>query len=141
MKEMRMQLFLYQGEYSVVRLAADAAVPAWADTASQASSGESFITISRTPDELSIVCRSELVNDTDVEKVESGWRTYRVAGQLDFDQVGIVAGLSRCLAEVGIPLFCVSTFDTDYFLVRERDRAGVEHAWRDAGHTVRSSLA
>ncbi len=134
-----MKLTLLTGEYSVMRLAATSQIPAWANQALQARND--FATIARTRDELSIVCQGGIVVAADVERVEAGWRAFRVAGQLEFEQVGIVAGLAQPLAAAGIPLFCVSTFDTDYILVKETNREQAEQAWRNAGHTVDSSLA
>ncbi len=75
------------------------------------------------------------------QKVESCWRSFLVAGQLEFEQVGIVAGLAQPLAAAEIPLFCISTFDTDYLLVKEQHRKVAEAAWRQAGHTVDTQVA
>jgi hypothetical protein len=55
---------------------------------------------------------------------------------LEFDQIGIIAGLAQPLAAASIPIFCVSTFDTDYLLVKEQHRNQAEQAWRGAGHSV-----
>ena len=78
-----------------------------------------LISVTRTPGELSIVCRDEDVPD-DVQS-EPGWRCLRVAGKLDFSLVGVIAKITTVLADVGVSVFTMSTFDTDYFLVREMD--------------------
>src|SRR5206468_8549222 len=80
---------------------------------------EAFVSVTRTPDELSIVCPDEAV-PPDVE-VESGWRALKVPGPIPFDQVGVLAALATPLAAAGISTFAVSTYDTDYVLVREPD--------------------
>jgi hypothetical protein len=96
---------------AVCRLAAGARVPSWA-----LELHESLVSITRTPDELSIVCPDAAV-PPDVE-VESGWRALKLPGPIPFDQVGVLAGP---LAAAGVSIFAVSTYDTDYVLVRERD--------------------
>jgi hypothetical protein len=103
-------LIALDGRFAVCRLAAEALLPAWA-------AAGSFVSITRTPDELSIVCRREDVPD-DV-RCEPGWRCLRVVGMLDFALVGVLASLLAPLADAGIPVFVVSTFDTDYLLVKE----------------------
>lgn len=112
---------------AVVRLAADAAVPAWAD-------GPGFVTVTRTGDELSIVAPAGRV-PAGVHS-EGPFIAFRVRGRLDFGLVGIVASLAAPLAAAGIPIFVVSTFDTDYVLV-EAGRAGdATVALMAAGHRV-----
>jgi hypothetical protein len=96
---------------AVCRLAPDAALPDWIDT----SAG--FLTISRTPDELSLVCDRERVPEG--VRAERGWRAFKVEGPLDFALTGILAALAGPLADAGISIFAISTFDTDYLLVRE----------------------
>jgi hypothetical protein len=100
---------------AVCRLPAAARVPSWA-----LELHESFVSITRTPDELSIVCPDEAV-PPDVEQAESGWRALKVPGPIPFTEVGVLAGLAAPLAAAGISLFAVSTYDTDYVLVKEPD--------------------
>jgi enamine deaminase RidA (YjgF/YER057c/UK114 family) len=99
---------------AVCRLAASDRVPSWA-----LELHEGLVSITRTPDELSIVCPDEAV-PPDVE-VESGWRALKVPGPIPFDQVGVLASLAGPLTAAGISLFAVSTYDTDYVLVKEAD--------------------
>jgi hypothetical protein len=112
---------------AISKLPADAPLPPWA-------SGCPFVSITRTPDELSIVCR-EAVLPLDVNS-ERGWRCLRVAGPLAFSSVGILASLVEPMAKAGIPVFVVSTFNTDYVLLKagDFDRA-VEHL-QQAGHMI-----
>ena len=78
-----------------------------------------FWSITRTADELSLVLPEE--NVLWDWKIEKGWRGLMVRGPLDFSLVGIIAALAAALAGAGIPIFALSTFDTDYLLVKERD--------------------
>lgn len=80
-------------------------------------SGE-FVFFSKTDEELSLVCRSDLA-PKDCIAVEGGWRGFRVQGELDFALIGILSKLSSLLAENGISIFAVSTYNTDYILVKE----------------------
>ncbi len=72
---------------------------------------------SRTDEECSLVCRSADVPDSAIRR-EDGWMAFRVAGPLDFSLVGILSGIASVLAARGIPLFAVSTYNTDYILIR-----------------------
>lgn len=109
-----MNLTVLPEPLAVCRLAATARVPSWA-----LELHESFVSVTRTPDELSIVCPDEAV-PPDVE-VESGWRALKLPGPIPFDQVGVLASLAAPLAAAGISIFAVSTYDTDYVLVKEAD--------------------
>ena len=100
--------------YAVCRLAPDASLPQWA---LQNDSGkQQFVSLNWTPNEISVVCRESIVPDH-VES-ETDWRCMRVAGKLDFSLVGILARITKCLADAHISVFAVSTFDTDYLLVK-----------------------
>ncbi len=81
--------------------------------------GEALFCLTQTADEISLVCRQDVVPD-DV-KVELGWRAFVVQGQLDFALIGILAKLTTALAEHGVSVFAISTFNTDYLLVRTTD--------------------
>jgi len=116
------------GIFAVCRLGPDATVPAWAWQGP-------LVSVTRTMDELSIVCAEATVPPDGVQ-VERGWRAFRVAGRLDFALVGILARLTAPLAEAGVSVFALSTFDTDYLLVRAADVDRAAEALRAAGHTV-----
>ena len=111
---MQLALKILEGRFTVCRLEADAAVPT---NLLQAHPG--FLSITRTADELSIVCPEELVPAG--AKVQSGWRAFKVEGPLDFSLTGVMATLATPLATAKISLFAVATFDTDYLLVQEAD--------------------
>lgn len=104
------------GQWTVCRIDAGAPIPDWA-----ARSSHEFLSITRTDRELSIVAPDELV-PTDVT-AERGWRLIRVVGPLDFNLIGILSRLTGALAEAGVPVFAVSTYDTDYLLVKRADES------------------
>jgi hypothetical protein len=114
----------------VCRLNHDAPIPSWLPRTSSP-----LTAIVRTDDELSIVCPAAEV-PADVRH-EGPWRALRVAGPLDFALVGILTRLTAPLAVAGISIFAISTFDTDYLLVRARDLEAAVDTLRDAGHAVR----
>ena len=102
------------GRLSVCRLPASDRVPSWA-----LELHEGFVSITRTPDELSIVCPEEAVPpDT---TVEDGFRAMVLPGPIPFTETGVLASLAVPLAAAGISIFAVSTYDTDYVLVQESE--------------------
>lgn len=112
------------GTFAICRLDSDAPIPEWAHIG--------FFSITRTPDELSIVCKEEIVPEGVTG--EKGWRCLQVMGPLDFALTGILASLAAPLAEAGISIFAISTYDTDYFLVKELNRAIA--VLSNSGHNV-----
>ena len=125
-----MTLDVLPAGYAVCRLDPDAAVPAWAHTGA-------FSSITRTQAELSIVCAE---NDVPPDvTAERGFRALTVRGPLDFGLVGVVASLSAAIAAAGVSLFVVSTYDTDYLLVRGAALERAVDALRGAGHAVVSA--
>ena len=108
-------LRLLPGRFAVCRLDPHAPLPAWAF-----HEDATFWSITRTPDEMSLVCDQDSVPPS-VERVEPGWRAIQVQGPIPFDETGVLAGLATPLAEAGIPLFALSTHDTDLVLVKQRD--------------------
>lgn len=77
-----------------------------------------FVFVGKTDEELSLVCKTETVPKSCIAR-EDGWKAFRVEGELDFSLVGILSDISRVLAERQISIFVVSTFQTDYVLVKE----------------------
>jgi hypothetical protein len=126
MTEHRLQLTLLPGVFAVCRFDGHAAVPAWAATGD-------FNSITRAGDELSVVCAQDAVPHG--VRCEGDWRCLRIAGAIDFSQFGVLASLLIPLAEAGISVFAVSTFDTDYVLVKEKDLAAARAALSEHGHT------
>lgn len=123
----RLQLRVVAGRFAVCRLSADAAIPEWAN-------GASFVSITRTGDELSIVCSEERVPAG--TQCERGFAAIRVAGTLAPELVGVMVSLAAPLADAGIPILAIGTYDTDYVLVRHSDLDNAVQALRAAGHNV-----
>jgi hypothetical protein len=96
--------------------------------------GAPFASLTRTPDETSVVCRSAAV-PRDVRS-EGPFRVVEVAGPLEFGAVGVFHGILGPLADAGIPILGFSTFDTDWILVPVARRAEAADAWRRAGFVI-----
>ena len=124
---MELTLDVLPGGLSIARLPPGAPVPPWALTGIPAS-------VTRTSSELSIVAPDDLVPG-DVRR-QDGYRALAVRGPLDFALTGIVSGLTAPLAAAGIPVFVISTFDTDLILVREAHLAAALATLRSAGAEV-----
>jgi len=113
---------------AICRLPAEASVPEWA-------AKESFWSVTRTPEGLSIVCpEADVPPETHAER---GWLALHVDGPLPFSMTGVLSSLSEPLASAGIPMFAISTFETDIILVRETDLARARDALSRAGHVLR----
>jgi uncharacterized protein len=112
---------------AVCRLDPGAALPQWV-------LGGALWSVTHTPDELSVVCEAQRVPPG--VQMETGWRALQVAGPLDFSLTGILAGISGVLAEARISLFAVSTYDTDYVLVKEDHLPRAMEALSGAGYTI-----
>jgi hypothetical protein len=99
---------------ALVRFAPDAPLPAWLFHREA-----TFFSLTRTGAETSIVCPEDDLPPSVVEAADRGWRALEVDGPLPLDTPGILAGLVRPLAEAGVPVFVIATWDTDYLLVRD----------------------
>lgn len=126
---MTIHLRVLPGTLAICRLGPDEPVPAWA--------GGPFVAITRTPDELSVVCDEAGVPGE--VRAERGWRALQVAGPLDFGLTGVLAGLTTPLAAAGVPVFAISSFDTDYLLVRGQDLSSATRALQQSGCTFAQS--
>ncbi len=127
MTEHHLNLTLLNDTFAVCRLEPQAALPPWAVNSA-------FSSITRTPDELSIVC---LQTDVPAEIVsEKDWRCLQVQGPLAFAETGILASLASTLAQAGVSLFALSTFDTDYILLKQNDLLRAIQSLSRAGHVV-----
>ena len=94
-----------------------------------------FYFLGKTGEEISLVCRTACVPPDPIAR-EDGWRGFRVEGILDFSLIGILAGLSAVLADNGIGIFAVSTYNTDYILVKKNDFTRAAAALEAAGYPV-----
>lgn len=108
----KLNMKLLDGKYGVCRLSTNEAVPAWG------FKGE-FFSITKTEDELSIVCLEE--NISEEIRCEKGWRILKVEGPLDFSLVGILSKISGLMAKNDISIFAISTYDTDYILIKDEN--------------------
>ena len=95
-----------------------------------------FFFIGKTDEELSLVCRTEDAPEKTVER-DDGWQGFRIEGVLDFSLVGILSKLSAILAENGIGIFAVSTFNTDYILVKSENYDRAMDVLAMSGYEVR----
>ncbi len=107
---MEISVTIVDGSFSIHRLASDAKIP---DDVLR----ETFFSLLRSTDELSLVCRSSL--SVEADRTSAGWACLQVVGPLDFGLTGIIASISKALAAASLSIFVVSSFDTDYVLVRE----------------------
>jgi uncharacterized protein len=112
---MKLNLLILKNSLAVCRLTPEQELPDWVLK-------QPFFCAARTPDELSLVLGetslAEQAGSTQGWKIENGWRALKVAGPLDFSLTGILSALAAPLAEAGISIFALSTYDTDYVLVR-----------------------
>ena len=127
----KLNLTLLSGTYAVVRLDAGSKPPDWFWESS-------FYSLTKTDDELSIVCEQNKVPSDicESDQCETGWGLFKVEGPLDFSLTGILNKLTNPLAKAGISIFAVSTYDTDYILVSEKRVFDSGYAWILAGHSV-----
>ncbi len=122
-----MNLQVVPGLYTICRLAPTSPIP-------EAIFESVFYSISQSNDELSIVCESHLAPN-DCQR-EGDWRALQVVGPLDFALTGVLASLAQPLAEQRISIFAVSTFDTDYILVKEDCLESAKQALVGNGHKI-----
>ena len=94
-----------------------------------------FYFIGKTDEELSLVCMTEAAPDRTTDR-EDGWKGFFIQGVLDFSLIGILSELSRILAENRIGIFAVSTYNTDYILVKEENYERALDALASAGYTI-----
>jgi hypothetical protein len=113
--------------YAIVRLAPDASVPGWA------TKGE-FTSITRTADELSIVCPTENL-PSDVSSPHR-WVCLKLEGPFPFSQTGVLLSFIEPLSSNGIPIFAISTYDTDYVLIKEEFAGMALEGLQAAGHEL-----
>ncbi len=116
--------------FAVGQLGARAQLPSWV------TNGD-FVSFTRTSDELSIVCRqSDVPNGI---RCERDWRCLKVEGPLDFALTGILASLATSLANAGISIFAMSTFDTDYLMVKVNNLQKAIAVLQNDGHRILES--
>ncbi len=117
-----------EGRWAVVRMSPGDPIPEWV------LKNRDFTSITRTHEELSIVCSEEAAPVGG--QVEKGWSLLKLHGPFPFDQVGVLASFTQPLADAGIGIFAMSTFDTDYILVKESSLNLARAALCSAGHEL-----
>jgi hypothetical protein len=122
-----LSLSLLPQKYAVCQFHPDKHIPYWA------LMGD-FVSLTRTPEELSIVCQQDNVPD-DVE-AERGWRCVQVQGAFDFSVSGVNASLAVPLADADISVLAIATYATDYLLIKEQDVEWALQVLEQAGHCV-----
>lgn len=115
------------GAYAICKLEPGAEIPAWS------LQGDIF-SITRTADELSVLCREKQVPG-EVHK-QAGWRALKIEGPFDFDEIGVLASLTEPLAQAAISLLTISTFDTDYIFIQGKNFDHALDILSAAGHTI-----
>lgn len=128
-----LELEWLEGSYAIWRLEPDAPVPAGA---APGAVGEELLSLTRTGEEFSVVGLERRAPEA--VPVSRGWSALRVRGELEHSLTGVLASLASPLATAGVPVFALSTFDTDYLLVPTGSRDDVSAALRAAGHALRS---
>jgi uncharacterized protein len=109
---------------AVCRLDPQSEIPSW-------TLKSRFFSITKTSDELSIVCEQTLVPSN--IKAETDWMGFRVVGTLDFSLTGILAAIANPLAQEKISIFAISTFDTDYVLIKSATWESAKQVLQKAG--------
>lgn len=120
-----MKINVIDGEFSICKL----------KTLESLDLSGQFCFVGKTDEEISLVCPTVSVPDSTDER-EDGWRAFRIEGVLDFSQVGILCKISTKLSEANIGIFAVSTYNTDYILVKTYDFPSALKALESAGYNI-----
>lgn len=123
----KLTLSILEGRFAICRLGASAEFPL-------SSLGGNFFSVTKTTDEISVVCAE--ASAPEGVRCEKGWRCMKVEGPLEFSMTGVMASLAMPLAEAGVSIFSVSTFDTDYLMVKATELESALRALTAAGHSV-----
>jgi hypothetical protein len=127
MTDSKLTLSILPEILAICRLKKNAGIPEWAQ-------GARFVSITRTSEELSVVCpQTQVPKGT---KRDAGWRCLKVKGPLDLSATGVLASLTAPLAQERISVFAFSTYDTDYFLVRQKDLKKAAMVLSQSGHQM-----
>jgi hypothetical protein len=115
------------GSFAICQLPADAPAPTWANSGS-------FLSITRSGEELSIVCPEDHVPDG--VKADRRWTCLKLQGPFPFSQIGVLMSFAGPLSSAGISIFAISTYDTDYVLIKEESVTRAIDALREADHEL-----
>ncbi|TXT44996.1 MAG: hypothetical protein FD137_1452 [Spirochaetes bacterium] len=124
-----MTFSVLQGEYAIRRYPSEAALM-------PNLSAFEFACVSKSPGEATYICPADALAPEGWQAKEKGWRILKIKGPFSFEVVGVLAQASAILAAAGVSIFAVSTFDTDYLLVKEKSLAEACDALKKGGHEV-----
>ncbi len=127
--EIHLTLTVLKDTFAVCRFPADAPIPAWA-------LNNLLVSITRTEDELSILAPENLIVK-EGNPCEKEWKCLKIEGPLPFNQIGIMAGLAGPLARANISIFAISTYDTDYIFIKDKDLEATLGILSQEGHWIR----
>lgn len=125
-----MELAVLKKSFVVCQLASDHPIPDWAFKGS-------FYSVTGSQNELSIVCEESLVPHG--VKAERDWKVFQIVGTLDFELTGILASIANPLSEAKISIFAISTFDTDYILIKSQSLQEATDSLSKAGFVINNS--
>jgi uncharacterized protein len=129
MIHMHLDFTKLKGDYSIYQFRKDSIIPDW-------MSDSAFYSVTRTQKELSIVCKhTDIKTDPDL-KIDKHWRILKINGTLDLSLIGIIAEISNLFKENKISVFVISTFETDYFLIKDYYIDEAITLLKNHGHTV-----
>ena len=123
-----MELQIIEHEFSVCKI----------EDLEQVNFCEDYVFLLKAPDEITLVCKSEHVPTNNIAS-ESGWRALKVAGVLVFGMIGVIAKISKILSEAKISIFVTSTYNTDYFFIKEDYFCKALQVLKQNGYTVPST--
>ena len=125
---MMMNFIVLRGKYSIYKFKNQSVLPEWIYSSD-------FYSVTKTKDELSVIAfQTESISEDIV--CSNDWRIIKIEGPLDFSLVGIIADIAAIFKEKKIPIFTISTYETDYILVKQKDLSAGMKALRDKGHLI-----
>ncbi len=127
MTQKQLKLSLLKDKYGICTLPATTPIPDWALM-------QSLISITRTKEELTIVCRQDIIPSQC--KCDLNWRCFKVDGTFDLNQTGVISSISSPLADAGISIYVISTYNTDYFMVQEDKVNQTISVLSNSGHSI-----
>jgi hypothetical protein len=127
MQKRQLKLSLLNETYGICAFESDAPIPDWAVAASLCS-------ITRTEKELTVVCSQKII-PADI-KHDCDWKCFRIDGSFDLNQIGVISSLAAPLAQAGISIFVISSYDTDYILVKDEKVEQAVAMLNDNGHSI-----
>ena len=126
---MNLEFTILKDLYSIFRLDENSDIPEWVFDSQ-------FYSITKTSEELSVVCRPTDNVQSENMLIDKQWRIFRINGPIDLSQVGIIAHVSGILNNENIGIFPIATYDTDYILIRNNNTSRAIAVLENEGHKV-----